>query len=126
MTQLKCRLTRTGGWDDDIAYIPSRFRIEGHASTVVNGLDSYVFQLLASTNFHVHLGFGVRNEICLYNRGLHWQSEVPEKKPVIVVSSPVRNITPPVTGARKTGRYYSWGWTFLGHAVGSYPKGKML
>jgi len=51
-----------------------------------------------------------------------------KKKPVILVSSLVRNITPPVTGVSKTGGYSSWDGLIiiLGRAVGSYAKGKML
>ena len=38
--------------------------------------------------------------------------ERPSNDSLIVVSSPVRNITPSVTGTRKRGGYSSWGRTF--------------
>jgi hypothetical protein len=50
-----------------------------------------------------------------------------EEKLDMTVSSPVRNITPPVTGPQKARRILQLRTYFsLGHAVGSYAKGELL
>jgi hypothetical protein len=54
---------------------------------------------------------GIQAYICAienYSPRENSNSSREKEKHVVVVSSPVRNITPPVTGARKTGGYSSW------------------
>jgi len=49
-----------------------------------------------------------------------------KERPVIVVSSLVRNIIPSIIGAQKQGDTPAGDGLSLGHAVGSYAKGELL